>query len=198
MDEAAPSSAERVDDHALTLANVAKESVPPLNRLERALHPWSSFVVVPIFALANAGVRFADIDVGAALTSSVALGVGFGLVVGKIVGITGATWLALRFNIGRLPPRTGWLQIIGLASLAGIGFTVSLFVTELAFTGGELADRAKIGIFIGSTVAGIAGYLLLRSSPTPQEALDASREDMGLTPPEPNLDGAQTEAGNTE
>jgi len=198
MDEAAPSSAERVDDHALTLANVAKESVPPLNRLERALHPWSSFVVVPIFALANAGVRFADIDVGAALTSSVALGVGFGLVVGKIVGITGATWLALRFNIGRLPPRTGWLQIIGLASLAGIGFTVSLFVTELAFTGGELADRAKIGIFIGSTVAGIAGYLLLRSSPTPQEALEASREDMGLTPPEPNLDGAQTEAGNTE
>ena len=198
MDEAAPSSVERVDDHALTLANVAKESVPPLNRLERALHPWSSFVVVPIFALANAGVRFADIDVGAALTSSVALGVGFGLVVGKIVGITGATWLALRFNIGRLPPRTGWLQIIGLASLAGIGFTVSLFVTELAFTGGELADRAKIGIFIGSTVAGIAGYLLLRASPTPQEALEASREDMGLTPSEPDPDGAQTEAGSTE
>ena len=183
MDEAAPSSVERVDDHALTLSSVARESVPPLNRLERALHPWSSFVIVPIFALANAGVRFADIDVGAAVTSSVALGVGMGLVVGKIVGITGATWLARRFNLGRLPPRTGWRQIIGLSGLAGIGFTVSLFVTELAFTGDELADRAKIGIFIGSTVAGVIGYLLLRSSPTPQEALQAAREDMGLETP---------------
>ena len=182
MDQAAPRGVERIDEHALTLASIARESVPPLNRLEHALHPWSSFLVVPIFALANAGVRFADIDVGAAMTSSVALGVGFGLVVGKIVGVTGATWLAVHFKLGTLPPRTGLRQVLGLAALTGIGFTVSLFITELAFTGAELSDRAKIGIFAGSAIAGIAGYLLLRSSPTPQEALETVREDMGLVP----------------
>ena len=180
MDEAAPLSTERIDEHALHLAGVARESVAPLNRLEHALHPWSSFLIIPVFALANAGVRFADIDVGAAVTSPVSMGVAFGLVVGKIAGISGATWLALRFNVGRLPKRTGWPQIIGLAALAGIGFTVSLFVTELAFTDELISDKAKIGIFIGSTVAGVIGYLLLRSSPTPQEALEASREEMGL------------------
>ena len=198
MDEAAPRSVERVDDHALTLANIAKESVPPLNRLERALHPWSSFVVVPIFALANAGVRFSDIDVGAAVTSSIALGVGAGLVIGKIVGITGATWIAVRLDLGRLPPRTGWRQVVGLAALAGIGFTVSLFIAELAFSSADLADRAKLGIFIGSTVAGIAGYLLLRSSPTPQEALEAGQQEMGLEQPEPPTEPAAGQDTNPE
>jgi NhaA family Na+:H+ antiporter len=180
MDEAAPRRVERVDEHALSLANVSRESVPPLNRLERALHPWSSFVIVPIFALANAGVRFSDIDVGEAVTSSVALGVGVGLVIGKVVGITSATWFAVRFNLGKLPRRTGWRQIIGLAALAGIGFTVSLFITELAFTEALLTDQAKIGIFIGSGTAGVLGYYLLRSSPTPQESLEAAREEMGI------------------
>ncbi len=181
MDEASPRSAERIDEHAFDLANVSRESVPPLSRLDHALHPWSSFFIVPIFALANAGVRFADIDFGAAVTSSVSLGVGFGLVVGKIVGISGATWLALRFNLGKMPSRTGWPQIFGLSALAGIGFTVSLFITELAFTESLLTERAKIGVFLGSTVAGLIGYLLLRHSSTPQEALETSREEMGLT-----------------
>jgi NhaA family Na+:H+ antiporter len=182
MDEAAPLSIERIDEHALSLSNVSRESVAPLNRLQHALHPWSSFVIVPIFALANAGVRFSEIDVGAAVTSPVSMGVAFGLVVGKIVGISGATWLALRFNIGKLPRRTGWSQVVGLAALAGIGFTVSLFITELAFTDALLTDQAKIGIFLGSTVAGVLGYTLLRRSPTPEESLAASREEMGLTP----------------
>ena len=195
MDEAAPMSAARIDDHALTLANVSRESVAPLDRLERALHPWSSFVIVPIFALANAGVRFADIDVGAAVTSSVSLGVGFGLVFGKIFGITGATWLALRFKLGKLPRRTGWSQIIGLAALAGIGFTVSLFITELAFTNELLINRAKFGIFLGSMVAGVIGYLLLRSSPTPEEALEASRDEMGLSLEAPPDADGQPAAG---
>ncbi len=183
MDEAGPLSAARIDQNALTLANVSRESVPPLQRLEHALHPWSSFVIVPIFALANAGVRFSNVDVGAAVTSSVSMGVAFGLVAGKIVGITGAAWLAIRFNLGKMPRRTGWSQIVGLAALAGIGFTVSLFVTELAFTDELLGNRAKIGIFIGSTVSGVVGYLLLRRSPTPQESLEASRKEMGLEPP---------------
>ena len=183
MDEAAPLSAARIDQNALTLANVSRESVSPLQRLEHALHPWSSFVIVPIFALANAGVRLSDIDVGTAVTSSVSLGVAFGLVAGKIVGITGAVWLALRFNLGVLPRRTGWTQIVGLAALAGIGFTVSLFVTELAFTDELLSDRAKIGIFLGSMISGVAGYLLLRRAPTPEESLEAARKEMGLEAP---------------
>ena len=183
MDEAAPLSAARIDENALTLANVSRESVSPLQRLEHVLHPWSSFVIVPIFALANAGVRLSDIDVGAAVTSSVSLGIAFGLVAGKIVGITGAVWLALRFNLGALPRRTGWPQIVGLAALAGIGFTVSLFVTELAFTDELLSDRAKIGIFLGSTIAGVAGYLLLRRAPTPEELLETARKEMGLEGP---------------
>ncbi len=180
MDAASTRARERIDADAMELSAIAKESVSPLDRLETALHPWSSFVVVPLFALANAGVRFAGIDVAAAVTSSVSLGVAFGLVVGKIVGITAATFLAVRFGLGVLPKRTGWRDIVGLGALAGIGFTVSLFITELAFTDEVLSDAAKLGIFIGSTVAGVIGYLLLRASPTPQEQIAASRRAMGL------------------
>jgi NhaA family Na+:H+ antiporter len=180
MDAASPSRRERVDAHALALSNIARESVPPLDRLELALHPWSSFLVIPLFALANAGVRFAEINAGRAVTSAISMGVAFGLVVGKMVGITLATWLAVRFGIGKLPKRTGWSQIVGLAGLAGIGFTVSLFVTELAFTDELLGDQAKIGIFIGTTIAGILGYILLRRGKTPEEALVHDRELIGI------------------
>ncbi len=185
MDTAAPRRRERVDQGALALSSIARESVAPLDRLERALHPWSSFVVVPIFALANAGVRFTEIDTGDLVTSPVTLGVAFGLVVGKLVGISVATWIAMRTGIGKLPRRTGWQQILGLALLAGIGFTVSLFITELAFTDELLSDSAKVGIFIGSTVAGVAGYLLLRTGKTPAEELEAGRERMGIDGPAP-------------
>ena len=135
---------------------------------------------MPLFALANAGVRFADIDVAEAITSAVSLGVAFGLVAGKIIGITLFTWLAVRFGLGVLPRRTGWRDIVGLGALAGIGFTVSLFITELAFTDEMLTDAAKLGIFIGSLVAGVLGYTLLRASPTPAEEIEASRAAMGL------------------
>jgi NhaA family Na+:H+ antiporter len=162
MDSSSPKRRERVDDHALALSNVARESVSPLDRIERLLHPWSSFVIVPVFALANAGVRFTDIDLGEAVVSSVALGVGLGLIVGKALGIFAATWLAVRLGLGKLPKHTGWNQIFGLAAIAGIGFTVSLFVTELAFTTPMLVDEAKIGIFVGSAAAGVLGWLILR------------------------------------
>lgn len=169
IDNVLPRRRERIDQHALDLSSIARESVAPLDRLKTALHPWSSFVIVPLFALANAGVRFTDIDVGAAVTSFVSVGVAAGLVVGKAVGITLATWVAVRAGLGRLPARTPWIQIVGLAALAGIGFTVSLFITELAFTTPALSDQAKIGIFIGSTAAGVIGWLLLRSGRTPEE-----------------------------
>lgn len=180
MDAASPRARERIDADALELAAIARESVSPLDRLERALHPWSSFLIVPIFALANAGVRFVDTDLGSLATSPVTLGVAFGLVIGKVFGISAATVLAVRLGIGALPRRTSWRQVVGLGALAGIGFTVSLFITELAFTSEALSDAAKLGIFIGSTVAGVAGYLLLRSSPTPEEELAAARRTMHL------------------
>ncbi len=180
MESASDTRRERVDASALTLAAVARESVSPLDRLERSLHPWSSFVVIPIFALANAGVRVVDIDLLATATSPIALGVGLGLLAGKIIGITLATYIAVRSGVGRLPRRTGWRETIGLASLAGIGFTVSLFITELAYTSSTFIDQAKIGIFLGSGLAGLVGYWLLRSSKTPQEAIEEGRRRLGL------------------
>ena len=153
-----------VDHEALLLAQVTRESVAPLTRLEHALVPWSSFLVVPLFALANVGVNFAGINLGEAATHPVTVGVAVGLVVGKLIGVGGFTWLAVKLKIGRLPRGTDWQQVMGLAALAGIGFTVSLFITDLAFTDEFLTDMAKIGIFAGSLIAGVVGYLLLRRS----------------------------------
>ncbi|MDJ0953345.1 MAG: Na+/H+ antiporter NhaA [Acidimicrobiia bacterium] len=184
MNRAAPNHRERLDYDAMQMAAVATESVAPLDRLEHQLAPWSSFVVVPLFALANAGVRFADFENGVAdaLTSPVTLGVALGLLVGKLSGISLATWIAVRAGVGKLPTQTGWPQIIGLAALAGIGFTVSMFVTELAFTDVALADSAKIGIFIGSGIAGIFGYTLLRKAKTPAEAVAEQFEEAAEVP----------------
>jgi len=165
-DAVSPQAHARLDQDAMELSAIAKESVSPLERWEHALHPWSSFVIIPLFALANAGVRFVDIDVIEAVTSPIALGVSVGLVVGKPVGIALATWLGLKLNVGQLPRNTTFVHVIGLGFLAGIGFTVSLFISELAFRSSPdahlFSDEAKIGIFIGSIVAGVAGYLFLR------------------------------------
>jgi len=163
FDARAPFGPERVDEDALQIAAIARESVSPLNRLEQALHPWSSFAIVPIFALANAGVRFAGVDLVESVTHPVALGTGVGLLVGKLVGVTGFTWLAVKLKLGRLPRLTTWRHIIGLAAVAGIGFTVALFVDSLAFTDPELIDLGKVGIFAGSTLAGVIGYFILRT-----------------------------------
>ncbi len=165
-------SRERADHSARELAAVALESIPPLNRLEHKLLPWSSFFVIPIFALANAGVRFAGTPFLEALTSRVALGVAFGLVVGKFVGVSSFTALAVKLGIGKLPRGVGWRHVFGLALLAGIGFTVALFIATLAFAHEEYLGLAKIGIFSGSLVAGILGYLFLRV----ESAIEAHHE----------------------
>lgn len=153
---------ERADHAARQVTEIATESIAPLNRHEHRLLLWSSFLVVPLFALANAGVSFAGTDLGDWSLNRVALGVGVGLVVGKTIGISLFTWLAVRTGLGRLPANTGWAHVFGLAMLAGIGFTVALFVTSLAFTSPELTDIAKVGIFAGSLVAGILGTMVLR------------------------------------
>jgi NhaA family Na+:H+ antiporter len=117
-----------------------------------------AFVIVPIFALANAGVSL-SID---GLDTDVFAGVFFGLVVGKIVGVVGFTWLAVRLGVGRLPERTTWSHILGVGATAGIGFTVALFVATLSFDKPDLLRSAKIGILAASIVAGVLGFTLLR------------------------------------
>src|SRR5690606_24125903 len=154
---------EAEEAHALgELITLATEVQPPLDRLEHRLVPWTSFVIVPIFALANAGVRVEFGSFGDTLAESVTLGVMLGLVVGKTLGIFLATWLAVRLKIGRMPVGATWRQVLGVAMVAGIGFTVALFVTELAFDEHHLADQAKVGILAASAVAGILGYVFLR------------------------------------
>jgi len=180
VNRASPHARERLDQDALELANVANASVSPLDRLEHVLHPWSSFVIVPLFALANAGVRFVgqETGIGEALLSPVALGVTFGLVLGKPIGVTVAAIISVKLNLGILPPRTTLRTVIGLGFLAGIGFTVSLFITELAFKESIFSDEAKLGIFVASTVAGVVGYLILRSAPTPQEEFAEAADNL--------------------
>lgn len=129
--------------------------------LEHRLHPISAFAVVPLFALANAGVDLGGGVLGDALRSSLTWAVAGGLVLGKLLGITGATLLALRAGVGTLPAGMGRGQVVGVAALGGIGFTVSLFITELAFTDPSLTDTAKVGIFLGSVAAALLGTALL-------------------------------------
>jgi NhaA family Na+:H+ antiporter len=154
---------DRQQEYALEIQQAALHSVAPLQRLERAVHPFSSFVVLPAFALANAGIPLA----GAGLGSAVALGIVLGLVVGKLAGVTLATWLAVRAGIADLPAGVGWRHVAGAGALAGIGFTMSLFVANLAFDTALESAQAKSAIFTASIVAGAFGYAVLRfSDPT--------------------------------
>lgn len=138
----------------------------PLEALERKFHPLSAYLVLPVFALANSGVELTGEAVSAALTSTVSLGIAAGLVGGKLVGVVLASWLAVKTGLATLPPRVRWIHIAGVALLAGIGFTVALFITQLAFDDPVLVDQGKIGILAASVTAGIIGYLFLKLAPT--------------------------------
>ncbi|GAB2453772.1 Na+/H+ antiporter NhaA [Xylanimonas ulmi] len=140
----------------------ARAAVPAGERLQRVLHPWSAFVVVPVFGLANAGVRVDGEALRVAATSSLTIGVAVALVVGNAAGIFAFSAIALRTGLGQLPGRVRYSHLLGGATLAGIGFTIALFVTALAFDDPALRDQAKIGILAGSLVAAAAGSVLLR------------------------------------
>lgn len=155
---------EHAEHEIMLLSEISNETIPPLNRLEHRLAPWSSFVIVPLFALANAGVDFRGVDILGSLGSRVALGVSLGLVVGKTIGISLFSFLAVRIGLGQLPSGVGRKHVIGLAAVGGIGFTVALFVAGLAFDDPATTDLAKTGIFAGSLVAGLLGSALLRYS----------------------------------
>jgi NhaA family Na+:H+ antiporter len=148
----------------LHLAGLTREAVSPLARLEHLLHPWTSYLIIPVFALANAGVSITSSSLREAVTSGVTLGVVAGLVVGKTIGVTVFTWLATKTGITRLPEDVGWGQLVGVAALAGIGFTVSLFITSLAFQTQAIQDTAKVGILAASLLAGLLGALFLAHS----------------------------------
>ena len=143
------------------MTRLARTAVSPAERLEHLLHPWTTFAVVPLFALANAGVSVKADSFAASGAVAVAAGVMVGLVLGKAVGITAAAWLAARSGLGRLPEGATWPMVAGIATVAGIGFTVSLFVSELAFPPGALRDAAKIGVLGASLLAALAGAVAL-------------------------------------
>jgi NhaA family Na+:H+ antiporter len=153
------------DQHdAVHSLQVAAEHVEtPLLRLEHALHPWVAFFIMPVFALANAGVSIGG-DVAGVLGSPVALGIILGLFLGKQIGILAFAWVAVRIGLAVLPAAVGWRQVWGVSLLCGIGFTMSLFIAGLAFDGGALLDGAKIGILAASLVSGLAGALVLARS----------------------------------
>jgi NhaA family Na+:H+ antiporter len=143
--------------------------------LEHRLHPVSSFAVIPLFALANAGVVISAVAVGDAFTGSIGLGIVAGLVAGKTLGITGASLLALRLRIARLPTGVTRPQVLGAAALGGIGFTVSLFIADLSFAGARL-DEAKLAILGASVLAAAGGALILVLRAGPRRSLPGRRD----------------------
>lgn len=132
---------------------------------EDRLHPWTSVLIVPLFALANTGVVITGEAVSLALTSGLGAGIAGGLLIGKIVGITSFTWLAVKTGLGALPEGVDWRGIIGAAAAAGIGFTVSLFISNLAFEDQTLVDAAKLSVFVGSLLSAMTAVFFLSDSP---------------------------------
>ena len=150
---------ERQDGLIRALESEAEQYGTPLQRLENAIHPWAAFVVMPVFALANAGIAISSSEI-----SAVAMGVFWGLVVGKPVGILLFCWIGVRLRLAVLPAAVTWSMMLSIGLLAGVGFTMSLFISGLAFPGLALDSQAKLGIVAGSATSGIAGFLALRAS----------------------------------
>jgi NhaA family Na+:H+ antiporter len=149
--------------HATEASDFSTGAESLLHHLEQALHPWVAFGVLPIFALANAGVSLAGLSMFDVLRP-VPLGIVTGLILGKQIGIVVMCWLAMRLGIGEFPQGVGWWQLYGTAVLCGIGFTMSLFIASLAFEPGGSANQGleRLGIVIGSCASGLTGYFVLR------------------------------------
>jgi Na+/H+ antiporter NhaA len=140
-----------------------RAAVSPNERLQQLYHPWTSYVIVPLFALANAGIAIDGDFLTRAFSSPITLGILFGYVVGKPVGILGASWLVTRLSRGRLHPPVGWAAVAGGGTIAGIGFTVALLVATLAF-GGQQLEEAKLGILSAALSAAVLTWLLFRAT----------------------------------
>jgi NhaA family Na+:H+ antiporter len=143
---------------------------PPLLSLEHGLKPWVAYLIMPVFAFANAGVALGGLSV-ADLLAPVPLGVALGLFIGKQAGVAGFAWLGVRLGLCRLPSGASWRQMYGLALLAGVGFTMSLFIGTLAFSDAETTNGVRLGVLCGSILSAIAGYIVLqRALPAPRRA----------------------------
>ena len=138
-------------------------SISPNDRLQEIFHPWTSYVIVPLFALANAGVQISGPFLARAFTSPVTLGIVAGYVAGKPLGIAGVSYLVTKVSKGRLRPPAGWASILGAGTIAGIGFTVSLLIASLAFTGPDLAE-AKVGVLTAGVCAALLTWAVFRAT----------------------------------
>jgi Na+:H+ antiporter, NhaA family len=161
LSAATAAEGEVADALLLEAGEAAREAVSPLAQLERALHPWTAYAILPIFALANAGVPFSLGDIGDALRAPVGLGVALGLVVGAPIGGFLFAYAIVRLGPGEMPKGLDWAAIGGLTPLKGIGFTIAIFIAELAFDERTLQDEAKVAILLASAVAAAIGLVSL-------------------------------------
>jgi NhaA family Na+:H+ antiporter len=158
----------------LYLRDEVRDAVPPLQRFENALHPWVAFLIMPLFALANSGVSVAGMT-AADLTAPVFLGVALGLFLGKQLGIFAFTWAAVKVGAADVPGGASWSRVYGVAMVAGIGFTVALFIANLAFVADrELLQQARLGVLLGSLASGVSGMLVLRALPASSRVVAAA------------------------
>lgn len=158
------------------IATSCAQVMPPLHRIEHALHGWVAFLILPIFALANAGVHLGE-GAGEEILGSTALGVIFGLLIGKPIGIVGACWISTRLGIAALPRGATWRQMIGVGTLGGIGFTMALFIATLAFPDAAHLTAAKMGILSGSLLSAIAGTAVLLTCKPAAAASEVELDD---------------------
>jgi NhaA family Na+:H+ antiporter len=164
----------------LSIEERLEDLEPPLNRFIHALHPYVAFLVMPVFALANSGVSLAGVGLSQ-LGSPIPLGAALGLFVGKQLGIFGATVVAVKLGLSAVPGGASLRQLYGISVLAGIGFTVALFIAGLAFPDAARLDAAKLGILVGSLASGVVGFALLRVLPAPRANAEASDRASGAT-----------------
>jgi NhaA family Na+:H+ antiporter len=134
-----------------------------LHELEHSLHPWVAYLILPVFAFANAGVSLTGLTL-ADFTEPLTLGIAAGLFLGKQIGVTGATWIAVKSGLARLPDGVSWRHVYGVACLTGVGFTMSLFIGSLAFGNDETMNAVRLGVLTGSLFSGLLGFTVLRSA----------------------------------
>lgn len=177
---------ERADPHHLNqplkvLRGAQRELLPPVARVQMALHTWVAYLIMPLFALANAGVDLGNVSVAEGATVSVLIGVAVALIVGKPVGIFGGSWIAVRLGLCQLPPGVTWSGVALIGCLGGIGFTMSIFIATLAFADEHLLAASKLGVLVGSLTAGIIGLAYGRYYAS-QQARRNSSPPVGVSP----------------
>jgi len=151
-----------------------REAFAPVTRLEVALHPWVAFGIMPLFALANAGVRIDSVNVGNTEIGKIAVGVTLGLVFGKPIGIVCFSWIATRLGLAALPRGVGWPAVLVVGCVAGIGFTMALFIAALALPDPAMLAGAKLAVLVGSAISGVFGLVLGLKLLPPRQTVDVS------------------------